>query len=495
MLGGIDIGTTGCKITVYTDEGDYCYRSYQDYPVSRTMGEHEVNGADIWNAICHVITDASAHYPDIAAIGITSFGESFVMMDERDTVLCPAMLYTDPRGSRECEELTEMLGSETIARIVGTQPHSMYSLPKIMWMKKNRPEVYAKTRKILLMQDYIIYMLTGQAVIDYSLATRSMAFDISTYTWSDTILEAAGIDRCLFSKPVLSGTVAGTVKPEVAELLGLSAQTIIVPAAHDQVSAAVGAGVFETDSAVDGAGTVECITPVFRGIPDATAMAEGKYAVIPFALPGKYVTYAFTYTGGALISWFIHQMAKAELAAAKEQGRSVYEILEQGMKDEPTGILVLPHFAGAGTPYMDVGAKGAVIGLTVEHTTSDLYRAMMEGVVYEMRLNLEYLAKAGIHPKRLRASGGGAASDVWMQMKADILNLPVISLGSAEAGAAAGAMMAGIAAGIFKNLDEAAGKMVKEKATYYPRPEVHRAYEPHYERYKKLYEAVRPLVS
>ncbi|MDO4323872.1 MAG: FGGY-family carbohydrate kinase [Lachnospiraceae bacterium] len=495
MLGGIDIGTTGCKITVYTNEGEYCYRAYHDYPASRTTGEHEVEAADIWNAIRHIIADAAKRYPDIDAIGITSFGESFVMLDEDDKVLCPVMLYTDPRGTQECAELTERLGRETIERIVGTEPHSMYSLPKIMWMKKHRPGEFARTRRILLMQDYIVYMLTGHAVIDYSLAARSMAFDISEYTWSDTILEAAGIDRGLFSEPVLSGTAAGTIKPELARELGLTADTMVVPAAHDQVSAAVGAGVFETDSAVDGAGTVECITPVFSGIPDSHAMAEGKYAVIPFALPGKYVTYAFTYTGGALISWFISQMAKAELALAKKQGRSVYEVLEQGMKDEPTGILVLPHFAGAGTPYMDVGAKGAVLGLTVEHTTSDLYRAMMEGVVYEMRLNLEYLARAGICPKRLRASGGGASSGVWMQMKADILNLPVTSLGSAEAGAAAGAMMAGVAAGVFESLDEAAEKMITEKETYDPRPEAHRAYEPHYERYKKLYEAVRPLVS
>lgn len=157
--------------------------------------------------------------------------------------------------------------------------------------------------------------------------------------------------------------------------------------------------------------------------------------------------------------------------------------------------MVLPHFAGAGTPYMDVGSEGAVIGLTLAHTTADLYRAMMEGVVYEMRLNLEHLAKDGICPKKLRATGGGASSRIWMQMKADILNIPVISLGSAEAGAAGSAMMAGIASGVFSGLEEASQVMVKEKETYYPRVDKYQAYEAHYQRYKKLYEAVRPLVS
>ena len=214
---------------------------------------------------------------------------------------------------------------------------------------------------------------------------------------------------------------------------------------------------------------------------------------MPYVLPGKYVTYAFSYTGGALISWYIGQMAKDEKRQAEELGTSAYEVLEQGMKDEPTGILVLPHFAGAATPYMDMGAKGAVIGLTVEHTTSDLYRAMMEGVVYEMMLNMEYLQKAGIQPEKLRATGGGASSEVWMQMKADVLNIPITSLGSAEAGAAGCAMMAGIAVGVFEDLEEAARKLISEKKTYYPRKEQHEIYRKHYERYRQVYQAVRPL--
>lgn len=215
---------------------------------------------------------------------------------------------------------------------------------------------------------------------------------------------------------------------------------------------------------------------------------------MPYVLSGKYVTYAFSYTGGALISWYIDQMAKAEKAQAQKSGRSVYEILEQGMKDEPSGILVLPHFAGAATPYMDVGSRGAVVGLTVEHTTSDLYRAMMEGMAYEMMLNLEYLAKAGICPKKLRATGGGASSKIWMQMKADMLNLPITSLGSAEAGAAGCAMMAGIVTGVFGSLKEAAAVLIAEKETYYPRKEQHEAYRRQYEKYRRLYHAVRPLV-
>jgi len=494
MLGGIDIGTTGCKITVYENDGTYLYRAYRDYPVSRSTGEHEVDAGNIWKSVKEVIADAASRYPAIAAIGITSFGESCVLLDGQDEPIRPVMLYTDPRGEKECGELADRVGRERIEKIAGVKPHSMYSLPKVMWVKENCPEEYAKTKHILMMEDYVIYMLTGNAVIDYSLAARSMAFDIVRLTWSDEIFHAAGIDKKLFSTPVISGTGAGTVKKELAKELGLGQEVVIVPVGHDQVAAAIGSGVFETDCAVDGAGTVECITPVYEGIPEGRVMAEGNYAVVPYVVPGKYVTYAFSYTGGALISWYISQMAKEEKRQARELGKSVYEILERGMKDEPTGILVLPHFAGAATPYMDMGAKGAVIGLTVEHTTADLYRAMMEGVVYEMMLNMEYLKKAGICPKKLRAAGGGASSEVWMQMKADVLHMPVTSLGSAEAGAAGCAMMAGIAIGVFGDLEEAAKKLISEKKTYYPRREQHAVYRKHYERYRRVYEAVRPLL-
>lgn len=493
-LGGLDIGSTGCKVTVYDEEGNYLYRTYRDYPVSRKTGEHEVMAEDIWKGVREVLADAGSHYPDLKALGVTSFGESCVLLDEEDRPIRAVLLYTDPRGSEECRELEAALGREKLERITGVAPHSMYSLPKLMWIRKHRPEQFGRAKRILMMEDYIIYMLTGNAVIDYSLATRSMGVDIRALEWSQEVFQAAGIDSGLFSRPVRSGTPAGTVRPEMAKALGLPEGLLLVPAGHDQAAAAVGSGVFKADRAVDMAGTVECITPVFEGIPEDRRIYDGGYAIVPYVIPGNYVTYAFTFSGGALVSWFINNFAKEEKRRAKELGCSVYELLEEGMKDGPTGILVLPHFAGAGTPYMDGGSKGAVVGLTLDHSASDLYRAMMEGVTYEMALNMERLAEAGIRPQKLRAAGGGAASAVWMQMKADMLNLPIVSLGNAEAGAAGCAMLAGVAAGVYKDLGEAARTMLKEKDTYLPRQEMHEAYQEYYEKYRRLYEASRPLV-
>lgn len=492
-IAGLDIGTTGCKLTVFDADGRYLDKAYQDYPVRRSSSEHEMDAASIMDSVWLVICQMAEKYPDIAGIGVTSFGETFVAADENGVPLYPAMLYTDPRGFEECRELSEKLGRRKILHITGADPHEMYSISKMMWLKRHEPQVYEKTRHLFLIEDYVVFHLTGNAQIDYSLAARTQAFDIRELVWSDEIFEAAGIDKTLMSKAVPTGTPAGPLRMDAAEKTGLSPKTLIVSISHDQVAAAIGAGVFSSDTAVDGAGTVECITPVYDTLPDLDAMSEGRFAVVPYVIPGKYVCYAFSYTGGALISWCVETLAKKEKELAEKEGISVNGYLESGYAD-PTGILVLPHFAGAATPYMDSGSKGAVLGLDASTTINQLYCACMEGVVYEMLINMEYLEKSGIPFHMLHATGGGARSEVWMQMKADMLNMPVTALATSDAGTVGSAMLTGIAAGCFRNLEDAAAHMVEKKRVYKPRIAMHEKYQKIYQRYRKVYDAVRPLV-
>jgi xylulokinase len=298
------------------------------------------------------------------------------------------------------------------------------------------------------------------------------------------------------SAPVPTGTPAGRVSQRAARETGLSPETLIVSVSHDQVAAAVGAGAFDSSVAVDGAGTVECLTPVFDGVPDPEVMYRGYFAVVPYIVPGKYVAYAFSYTGGALIQWCADTLAKQEKEAAAERGVSVNEYLEsQYPGEEPTGLLVLPHFAGAATPYMDTGSKGAIVGLTSSSTVAEIYRGCMEGVAYEMYLNLRSLEGSGARFTRLNATGGGARSEVWMQMKADVLNLPITALKTEDAGTVGSAMLTGLAAGSFQSLGDAARRMVQEKKTYYPRSGMHEKYMEIYDRYRDLYRSVRPLME
>ncbi len=484
-IAGLDIGTTGCKLTVFDENGNHLGKAYREYPVRRSVSGHEIDITAMTESIYDVIAEAAGQIPDIAGIGVTSFGETFVLLDDAGKPLHTAMLYTDPRGAEECAELTKKLGAERIARITGLVPHEMYSISKMMWIKRNQPEVYRQAGSIRLIEDYVVELLSGKARLDYALATRTMAFDINTLTWSEEIFSAAGIDVSLMSEPVPIGAKAGTISSEASKRTGLNPDCVIVSAAHDQVAAAVGAGAFDGSVAVDGAGTTECLTPVYDSLPDIAVMSKGYFSVVPHAVPGKYVAYAFNYTGGALIQWCMKTFGQGE----------TYDSMEAAYtREEPTGILVLPHFAGAATPYMDIGSKGAIVGLTTEVDAATLYRACMEGVAYEMRVNYEALDGSGIHFRKLNATGGGAKSKAWMQMKADILNLPITALKISDAGTVGSAMLTGVAVGLYAGLEDAAGHMVREAETYQPRPDMHEKYMQVYERYKKLYQAVRPLV-
>ncbi len=503
-IAGLDIGTTGCKCTVFDEDGKYIDKAYRDYTVKRQVTGHEIDMHMLRESVMTVISDMAHKYSDIAGIGVTSFGETTVLTDENGEPLHMAMLYTDPRGRDECRELADKIGELEIARITGVHPHEMFGISKNMWIKKHMPQVFEKAKHLFQVEDYVVFILTGVAQIDHSLATRSMAFDIDTLDWSDLILDAAGIDKTLYPKPVPPGTAAGKVTVQIAEETGLSPDTVVVSVSQDQIAAAVGAGAFDSTVAVDGAGTVECLTPVFDLKPDIRKMYEGYYTTVPYVIPGSYVTYAFSYTGGALTQWCIETLAKKEKELAQKEGVSVNEYLEAVYRekmealgldgDEPSGILVLPHFAGAATPYMDTGSKGVITGLSTDTSVAEIYHACLEGVCYEMYLNYSNLKELGVRFERINATGGGAHSKVWMQMKADMLNLPITALKTVDAGTVGSAMLTGVAIGHFGNLKEAASVMVKETITYEPREKQHEKYMEIYERYKKLYEAVRPLV-
>ena len=490
-LGGVDIGTSGCKCTVMTTDGRFLASRYQAYAVSRTAGAHEVEADLIWEAVQEVIRGACADSAEpVEALCVTSFGESCVPVDKRGQALSPILLYTDPRGGEQCAALSGRLSEREIYRISGHRPNPMYFLPKLMWLRDNRPEIYQRIHKVLPVNAYVVFRLCGEAAADTTQAARTMMLDIRARDWSGELLAAAGVDRGLLPPVVETGTAVGTVLPEVAAELGLKAGAKIVIGCHDQVAASIGAGALRPGMAVNGSGTVECVTPVFASLPDAPALFDGGYALVP-APGGVYVTYAFIFTGGALLQWYRDNFAGDVRARAKAEGKSAYTLLDAAVKPEPSGLLTLPHFAGAATPYMDTGAKGLIAGLSLENDAADVYRSLLEGVAYETRVNLELLEAAGIHVDGMRATGGGARSPAWLQIKADILGLPIDTLENDEAGTVGSLLLAGLAVGAYSSLDEAMS-FVKVKAAGGVRPAPDRArYDGLFGKYKRLYTAMK----
>lgn len=469
LVGGLDIGTSGCKIALYDEKGAFVREAYCPYDVSRNGGLHEIDPGAIFSAVKKVIKEARCSA--VSAIAVTSFGETFTMLDENDEPCAPSMLYTDPRGAEQTKRLTERFGKEALAYKTGAKAHEMYSLPKMMWIKENIPEAFSRAKKLFLMQDYIVYMLSGARKIDFSLAARTICFDIKNKCWDNELLDFAGIDASLLSKPVPTGTAAGAIKKELSEELGVKPDALIVSGAHDQIAALIGANISENDHVMDGTGTVECVPVLFDSIPEDYELFDMGYSFAPHPA-GGYACYVLSYTGGATLKWFRDNFSEMS-----------YAELDKTVKKEPTDLLIMPHFAGAATPYMDSESKAAILGLTFEHGKADIYKALMEGTAFEILLNLEILKERGLSPKVVIATGGGARSDVWLSIKADVLNLPVAALSSGEIGGAGTAKTAGCAIGIYGR-DTV---LAKTEKTFYPNSERHAFYQKQFEKYKKLY--------
>lgn len=476
--GGLDIGTSGCKIVLYDEKGNFITSFYKEYNVKRSQGLHEIDAKEIFSCVCEVLKQA-AQNNKIASIAVTSFGETFTMLDGNDNPCAPSMLYTDPRGKEECEFVLQKFGAEALAFKTGAALHTMYSLPKILWIKNNMPEAYKAAKHILLMQDYIVYMLSGVCQIDYSLAARTACFDIENRCWAKDILDFCEIDINLLSTPVASGSAAGVIKTDISRQLGINDDCVIVSGCHDQIAAMTGANAFECDEVMDGTGTVECVPVIMESVPKDFSLYERGYSIAPH-INGKYACYVLSYAGGATLKWFRDKLS----------GKS-YAELDKTVKDAVGDLLIMPHFAGAATPYMDVNSKAAIIGLTFEHGPEDIYKALMEGTAYEIMLNLETLKDFGIAPKMLLATGGGANSDVWLQIKADVLNIAVTALDGKEIGGAGTAYLAGRAVGMYQQNT----RLTHPRKVFYPVTEKNIQYKKQFEKYKKIYKAVKGVQS
>ena len=490
IIGGLDIGTTGCKIALYDSNKQLLETYYHEYNATHQNGYHEISFSDVKTGVFSLLKQALSNYK-IDALGVTSFGETFAMLDENDNVLAPSMLYTDPRGKEECAFISENLGLEWLTLTTGAQPHPMYSIYKILWLKNNRPDAFLKCKRILLGEDFIVYSLTGIAQIDYSLAARTGAFDIEQKCWISDIFKKLNIDINLMSKVVPSGTVAGTIKSEVKKELGIDYDITIVNGCHDQVAAMIGSGVFGSEQAMDGTGTVECIPVILDKKPTDVAFYNGGYSVVPY-LNDKYACYALSFTGGATLKWFRDNFAELEYQKSLLDNTNVYAEFDAKLSDEPSGILIMPHFAGAATPYMDDSSKAAFIGITLETTKLDIYKALMEGTSFEMLLNFNTL-KLADSIKEIKATGGGATSDVWLQIKADILNTDITALNCKEVGAAGTTALAGTAMGCYHSISDTVNQMVSVRKVFTPNETNHSKYMELYNKYANVYSAIKGL--
>ena len=486
----LDVGSTCCKCQLFSERGEILAYKSEEYPLIGREGEEYVDIEGIFARVKEMMRFASAK-GGFSSMCISTFGESFVLLDKNDKAVFLPMLYTDPRGAAEAEEILQKFGAEELFSRVGVLPQSMFSLSKLLWIRRHAPEAFAAADKLLLICDYLGYMLTGERAIDYGLATRTGAFHVGKRAFDGEMLSAFGIDVSLFSKPVPTGSVVGKVRRAVLEECGVAGEVTLVLGSHDQICSALGAGAVRAGDAVDGLGTVECMTAIFDKKPTDARMGLQGYPCVPYAVDGLYCTYMFNYSNGSLVNWFKNRL----LHGYKGEEKDFFSYIEKEMSASPTGILTLPYFAGAATPYQNIGAKGAVIGLTLAASDADVYKSILEGTAMEMRLNAETVKRYGIRIRSAIATGGGANSKKWLQLKADIQDIPVKTLRSSEGGLCGCAMLQAVAAGRAKDLAEAAAVFARYKDEFLPDAAMHAAYEGQYKKYKKLYKTIKELTD
>jgi xylulokinase len=497
-LVGLDIGTTGCKAIVFDVQGRILGQAAREYAVLFPAPGHAEQDAErvwqlAWSALCEAVRAAPAADPPVA-LALSVQGEAIIPVDERGHAMRPALLGMDTRTGAENDWLVERFGAEALFERTGMPPHTINTLPKLLWLKRHEPDAWREAAQFLLYEDFVLSRLGGQPTISHCLASRTQMYDLARGEWADDLLEACGIDVTrLAPLASIEGGVVGRLRAELGEALGLENEVLLVSGGHDQACAAAGSGVVRAGRAMVSTGTAEVVevasdTPVL-----VDAVREGNISVYRHVVPGLYLAMTLNHSGGLLLRWFRDTLGRWEVEQAKQTGQDAYELILGQAPAGPTSLLVLPHFSGSGTPWLDTASKGAILGLTFATDLGEMAKAILEGLCFELRVNLDLLRWAGVEIAELHAVGGGAQSPLWLQLKADICQVPLRLPAVTDAACLGAALLAGVGAGVYADLWDAVARAVRLEGQIVPSAESVAAYEARYALYRQVYPAVRDL--
>jgi xylulokinase len=492
---GLDIGTSGCKAIIFDARGNELARDYREYALtSPREGWAELDSELVMDLCCTVIRSAASSCPldPVQALAISSQGEAFTPVGPSGEILANAMVSSDSRAASLASSWSNEFGAERLYQITGHTAHPMFSLYKLLWLRENRPEIWAGAVRFLCFEDLMQQRMGLDPAMGYPLAGRTMLFDVNRHDWSDEILSAIGLTRSKLSRPLPSGTVSGKIPENIARDLGVCPGALVVTGGHDQICSALGAGVTRSGVAMLATGTVECICPAFQEARFSRELFESNLCTYDFALENMFATVAFSLTGGNLLRWFRDQWGEAEVVEARKSGKNPYEVLLSQIPAGPTRLLVLPYFTPSGTPYFDYETPGAILGLRLTTSRAEILRALLEGVAFEMRLNLDILARSGVLIHELITTGGGARSRIWTQLKADVLNIPIRVATHTESGCFGAAMLAQAA-----HTGEPVASLLENRLTpgelLVPNPAHTEFYTKRFDLYREVYPSLRKL--
>ena len=490
LLLTLDCSTTSSKCIIWNAKGESVSESRHEIPLSiPEQGWGEQDPADWWDASKKSIIEATKAIDSskVVAIAITHQRESFVCLDENDLPLRPAMLWLDTRAKEEVREF----GNESVVQITGKPANPTPAFYKLHWIKKHQPEIFQKIKTVSDVHSYLVNKLAGEFITPVASADPLGLIDLDGQDYSQELLESLGLDASQLPALAFSGEQIAELSADAASELGLSSGVKIIAGGGDGQCAGLGAAVTKPGSAYLNLGT-----GIIAGLFSSDYKQNNAYRAMAGTIPNSYNYELFIGAGTYMVNWFLDNFASSH---SYPEGQSAQEYWQQKAAEISIGcdgLYAVPYWNGALTPYWDQDARGILVGFSGVHNASHVYRAIFEGIAYELRVCFDLAAKTLAEPvTEIIAMGGGTKSELWSQMIADVLEIPLVISKEEEATSLGAAMLAAYGAGLYESIEQAATEMSNRGKRYEPNPATHDVYQQHQSVYKEFYPALKSTFS
>jgi xylulokinase len=495
---GLDMGTSTVKASLFSLDGTQVGLQSDEYLLPPDSQVVEADPETYWSPIVRAIRKLLQEFPgrpeQIVAVSTSTFGETIFPMAADHSLTRPSISWMDSRSTAEAQAIIERVGLRDIQSISGQgDVTATWPATKFLWMARNEPDVFRRTAKFLLPNDYLLFRLSGEMIAEETMWSDSLVMDIRRKAWSDPLMEAAGITAEKLPSLTPPCTVIGHVSRACAEETGLSTQTKVVSGAMDQMCAGVGAGNIVPGIITESTGTVVALLATTQEpiIDFATKVPCQIHAV-----PGLYCLLPWSPTGGLALKWFKDRFCEEEKLRAAEAGADIYDVLcekASHVQAGSDGLIMLPYLEGSGFPEFVPSARGVLFGLSLRHGKPHVIRAILEAIAYLIKSDVDVLRKVGAGADEVRVLGGGAKSALWNQIKADVLGLPIAVPANREAAVLGAAIIAAVGVGLHPDFSTAVKAMTRMEARIKPDPANREVYADGYRRYRRLFEHVTEL--
>ena len=502
LLLGIDVGTGGTRALVIDEQGGIVASATAEHApfASPQTGWAEQDPHDWWRAtreaVAQVLRQPGVSADAIKAVGFSGQMHGSTLLDSHDQVVRPALLWCDQRTDRQCQQITEAIGAARLIELTLNPALTGFTAPKLLWVREHEPAKWREVRSVLLPKDYVRFRLTGHKATDVADASGTLLFDVGARKWSATVLAALDLKPSLMPEAFESPMVTGSVSAGGAEATGLKAGTPVVGGGGDQAAGAVGMGIVRAGAV---SATIGTSGVVFAATDRPVLEPQGRIHTFCHAVPGRWHVMGVTLGAGLSLRWFRDQFAAPSLAggtASRPLSRDPYELMTEAAATAPAGsdgVLWAPYLMGERTPHLDPHARAALVGLSGSHTKAHVFRAVLEGVAFSLKDSFSIFEEMKVPVNHVRLGGGGARSPLWRKIQADTYGYPVEIVAAEEGAAYGAALLAGVGAGVWKTVDDACDAVVRVVTRIEPDQNDRGTLGRQYERYRRLYPALRSL--